>query len=601
MSDEDSFDRLCTKTSDVVKILKHNECNLSDDTYLDHLITGIKDELQHHETQTKRLAFWDKSSCSNFVQTFGDQSNESQDFVLKLLKEVWKLHGDIHDQTLEIVSTMMKTSVNDRVHASHNFLELVRDLVFHKNAGELLRKNLSFFTSADTGLWDVILKPILFSLPNDLPQSHFWKEALVALAKEFVISCILHNEETRMHAIKFLYPDLASAAKGMRIFGEVLDYFLLNDAHLPEMETFHSMLEAFAQNECSVRISILGNKIKALVILHKYQEAQKCLLENQFLLLENKNSIRMWYKMAKSLVESQDKSAAVLDESLTKCIFKCLDIVDNNIDYSHNSHLPTRIQCLTNIKMNNELQTMFHDHVIEILKLIDTQSSNGNIDLTTTENNQLVQSSLTALRIDDATPLCMDHQKLKLFAKLSKNSYLNTHFQFQALDCIRSMVKYEPKQPNNSTDVSIQEVMLELWQHSLSGSDWKNKDMLLSILSTAFKNNSMKIANTENDDAEFPWTCLITFIHKCLDDNNSFIRSSSIGLISAIYEHIGKYKGTEWKGKVEQSLRNFYPTVVQLSRYDTEAIVRRSILREGVMLKLNRNVDLEAKLLGKFI
>ena len=87
MSHEDSFDRLCTKTSDVVKILKHNECNLSDDTYLDHLITGIKDELQHHETQTKRLAFWDKSSCSNFVRTFGDQSNESQDFVLKLLKK----------------------------------------------------------------------------------------------------------------------------------------------------------------------------------------------------------------------------------------------------------------------------------------------------------------------------------------------------------------------------------------------------------------------------------------------------------------------------------------------------------------------------------
>ena len=88
------------------------------------------------------------------------------------------------------------------------------------------------------------------------------------LAKEFVISCLLQNEDTRTHAIKFLYPDLASTPKGTRIFGEVLDYFLLNDGHLPEMETFYSMLEAFAQNECSVRISILGNKIKAFVILY---------------------------------------------------------------------------------------------------------------------------------------------------------------------------------------------------------------------------------------------------------------------------------------------------------------------------------------------
>ena len=203
MSDDDTFDRLCTKTSDVVKILKHKECNLSDDTYLDHMVTGIKDELLQQETQIKRLDFWNKSSCSNYVQTFGEQSNESQDFVLKLLKKVWKLHCDIHDQTLDIVSTMMKSSLNEQALPSHNFLVLVRDLVFHKNAGELLRKNLSFFTSANTGLWEVILKPILSSLPNELPQSHFWKEALVMLAKEFVISCVLHNKETRIHLINF--------------------------------------------------------------------------------------------------------------------------------------------------------------------------------------------------------------------------------------------------------------------------------------------------------------------------------------------------------------------------------------------------------------
>ena len=125
MLHEDTFDQLCIKTSEVIQILRDNDCNLSDDTYLDHLIIGIKDELLQHEAQSKRIDFWNRSNCSSFVESFESQNNESQIFILKLLKVVWNIHCDIQNQTIQIVCSVLKSFQETRNLPTQSFLDML--------------------------------------------------------------------------------------------------------------------------------------------------------------------------------------------------------------------------------------------------------------------------------------------------------------------------------------------------------------------------------------------------------------------------------------------------------------------------------------------
>ena len=599
MSHENVFNQLCSKTSEVITILKHNECNLSDDTYLDHLITGMKDELLQHESPSKRIEFWKSSGCSNFAQTFGDQSNETQNFLLKLLKEVWTTHCDIQRQCLEVICDCLKSFRKDHIPPNQNFLDIVKDLVFHKRPEKLLLPNLNLLMSNETNLWDVFLKPIFLSLVNDLPQSHFWKESLVLLAKEFIISCILQSEEARVFSIKFLYPDLAFTQMGIRVFSEILDFFLNYDGQLPDMTSFHCMLRAFVEDESSVKILRINNKIKALVILQDFQEAGRYLLQKKFLLKESKCSIQLWYRSVKPLLESEKMKAAILDDDIIDCAFNNLKIINNQLDSS--SNVLVTMQCLSNIKMSSRVQILFHNEIFKILNLIKTQTFDESIDLNSATNTQLVQSLINALTFTAETTLNMDQDRLKILSDLSKSSYLSTHLKSQVLYCIRSMVKYAESQPNKSTDVSIHKLMLELWQHSLIGCDWRTKELLISILSTGFNNNNFKLTNeVHEENMEFPWTCLINFVTQCLDDDHSFIRSSCVTLLSSIYQYIGKYKEMKWTNNVLESLKGLFSSVVHLFRNDTEAIVRRTILRDGVLSYLYKDSEIGSSLLGKF-
>ena len=599
MSHENVFNQLCSKTSEVITILKHNECNLSDDTYLDHLITGVKDELLQHESPSKRIEFWKSSNCSNFVQTFGDQLCETQNFLLKLLKEVWTTHCDIQRQCLEVICDCLKSFGKDHIPPNQNFFDIVKDLVFHKRPEKLLLPNLNLFMSNGTNLWDVFLKPIFLSLGNDLPQSHFWKESLVLLAKEFIISCILQNEESRVFSIKFLYPDLTFTQMGIRVFSETLDFFLNHDGQLPDMTSFHCMLRAFVEDESSVKILRTNNKIKALVILKDFQEACRCLLQKQFLLKESKSSIQLWYKSVKPLLESEKMKATILDDDIIDCVFNNLKIINNQLDSSSDALFT--IQCLSNIKMSSRVQILFHNEIFKILNLIKTQTFDESIDLNSATNTQLIQSLINALTVREETIPNMDQDRLKVLSELSKNSYLSIHLKSQILYCIRSMVKCMKCHPNKSTDISIHVLMLELWQHSLFGCDWRTKELLISILTTAFNNNNIKLANeVREENIEFPWTCLINFVTQCLDDDHSFIRSSCVTLLSSIYQYIGVYKDMKWTNNVQESLKGLFPRVVHLFHNDTEAIVRRTILKDGVFSYLYKNSEVGSSLLGKF-
>ena len=84
------IDNLCQKTHAVFKILEETDCNLSDDTYLDHMVTGIKNEMRQYDNSNECLEFYRKSQCSRFVNAFNSASTGCQNFILKLLVECWK-------------------------------------------------------------------------------------------------------------------------------------------------------------------------------------------------------------------------------------------------------------------------------------------------------------------------------------------------------------------------------------------------------------------------------------------------------------------------------------------------------------------------------
>ena len=348
-----------------------------------------------------------------------------------------------------------------------------------------------------------------------------------------------------------------------------------------------------------MKILRVNNKIKALVILQDFQEAGQCLLQKKFLLKESKCSIQLWYRSVKPLLESEKMKAAILVDDIVDCAFNNLKIINNQLDSSSNVLVTT--QCLSNIKMSCRVQILFHNEIFKILNLIKTQMFDESIDLNSATNTQLIQSLINALTFTAETTLNMDQDRLKILSDLSKSSYLSTHLKSQVLYCIRSMVKYVESQANKSTDVSIHKLMLELWQHSLIGCDWRTKELLISILSTGFNNNNLKLTNeVREENMEFPWTCLINFVTQCLDDDHSFIRSSCVTLLSSIYQYIGKYKEMKWTNNILESLKGLFPSVVHLFRNDTEAIVRRTILRDGVLSYLYKDSEIGSSLLGKF-
>ena len=76
------IDNLCQKTQAVFKILEETDCNLSDDTYLDHMIAGMKNEMTKYDNSNECLEFYRKSKCSSFVKSFKSASTGCQNFII---------------------------------------------------------------------------------------------------------------------------------------------------------------------------------------------------------------------------------------------------------------------------------------------------------------------------------------------------------------------------------------------------------------------------------------------------------------------------------------------------------------------------------------
>ena len=188
-----SIDNLCQKTQTVFKILEETDCNLTDDTYLDHMIAGIKDEVRQYDNSNECLKFYRKSECSRFVKSFKNASAGCQNFIFKLLEEICMIHPDIEKEALQVALYVIENFETNKYVPSQAFLDLLSKLsdtqsqIAEKDEVEPHR----LLTINDFNLWERLFRPIILMQPEETPNSHFWKFSFIHLAKNFIVGDLL--------------------------------------------------------------------------------------------------------------------------------------------------------------------------------------------------------------------------------------------------------------------------------------------------------------------------------------------------------------------------------------------------------------------------
>ena len=296
---------LCQKAQEVFKILEETDCNLSDDTYLDHMIAGIKNEMTQYENTNECLEFYRKSQCSRFVKSFKSASTGCQNFILKLLEEICMIHPDIQKEALQVVLYVIENFETNKYVPSQAFLDLLSKLsdTESKIAGKDEVEPHRLLIIHDLNLWERLFQPIISMQPEETPNSHFWKISFINLAKNFIIGNLLYGRDHENKCIDKLYPNLVITPFGLKIFDEILEFFLISKSQSKFHKTFEISLKSFIENNKMVSDLGLEKHIKALIILNEL-DAARCLLKKQFIVDQYNGNTQAWYKSVKPFLES---------------------------------------------------------------------------------------------------------------------------------------------------------------------------------------------------------------------------------------------------------------------------------------------------------
>ena len=191
MSDEEISNPLCSKIREVIRILRDSECSLPDDTYLDHMVAGISGELLKYQNSSTRWDFWISSNCSNFVQSFAEEKEGCQQFILRLLNQVCLTHWDINNQCLKIIIEVIEVFQLTRIIPNQTYLDLVLEACV--NANEVTdTKTVGLFIwypRSELPIWEMLITPIILMPSSHIPKSHFWQTSFIKLTSKMVTYC----------------------------------------------------------------------------------------------------------------------------------------------------------------------------------------------------------------------------------------------------------------------------------------------------------------------------------------------------------------------------------------------------------------------------
>ena len=126
--------------------------------------------------------------------------------------------------------------------------------------------------------------------------------------------------------------------------------------------------------------------------------------------------------------------------------------------------------------------------------------------------------------------------------------------------------------------------MQQLWNHSLSNSNWTVKDLLLTILATTFYHSKTWPLSVEmGHENGFPVKSLTDFITSSLTNKNSFVRASSLQLIASVFRRYSTGNEEAGLNELIGSLKVSKNMAVHIFLTDTEAVVRRAILKHKLL------------------
>ena len=595
------IDNLCQKAQEVFKILEETDCNLSDDTYLDHMIAGIKNEMTQYDNSNECLEFYRKSQCSRFVKSFKSASTGCQNFILKLLEEICMIHPDIQKEALQVALYVIENFETNKYVPSQAFLDLLSKLsdteskIAEKDEVEAHR----LLIIHDLNLWERLFQPIISMQPEETPNSHFWKISFINLAKNFIIGNLLYGRGHENKCIDKLYPNLVITPFGLKIFDEILEFFLISKSQSKFHKTFEILLKSLIEDNKMVSNLGLENHIKALIILNELDDARR-LLKKQFIVDQYNGNTQAWYKSVKPFLESSVIQLMNPKETLADEVFRALRNKKDFEEISANSMI-IAAQGLSRIKMGEAMKIEFEQHVFQILKTIQNKSQIGDIDITSSMNVRLISSLVTSINAKNRRPRTFDVSRFKTLCSLSKNSQLSIHLQARILESIQNYIGCGNLLTKDCIDISTQDIVIDLWSHSLSGSDWKMKDLLLNIIKLTFLNPCIPLTSKYDENCDgFPWTSLLNFVTSSLKSNSSFVRSTCIETISSILIFLSRYEDPG-KNIVLESLKQLYGQILHIFSNDTEAVVRRMILRENILIRLHPKQEREAVYAGKLL
>ena len=323
------FTQLCEMLHETWEILDARNCELPDDTYLDHIIMGIKNQMTQDSTdetmdQKYIIKFWVESGCKAFVNLVANnkksQSEKNQNFILKLLKEVAFIHPEITIQICDVAKKLLllvvdpkSDGVSRKAVPSQTLLELLATLLSgptvvvaddkglpvsekcsrledtrtaeRSRLASAMGENLALFPAESFDLWKELIKPVI-SLPmSSLPQSHFWKMSFKKLAKTYAVNYLLCANVAGLQTmiLELVHSnERASQTLSNDMLGEILQTVLFHE-HLAKVKyvsadskttLIQECLEGILQDGMAFDSVGLANQVRILLLLEKHSELQ---------------------------------------------------------------------------------------------------------------------------------------------------------------------------------------------------------------------------------------------------------------------------------------------------------------------------------------
>jgi len=459
----------------VLQLLLAKKCHVSDDTYLELVISGLKDEVQLVTGDELRTTFVTRSGIMDFIQKSGNGNNDNE----KVLDFRYKLMENLYD-SVTLVKERARRECELNM-AAHKGCKAFLDLVIKVICGQgLCQQDEDRIHAA---LWNDVIKPELQS--DDVTNANiFWSKSFQTLAVK-VAAVQTRRQRDYVHLDQLV----SGSANGCQLSSSILIDLL----DLNRLKT----------NPCAIHLSSMAADIMAALpmlvqakILIKLKDVEKlsALIELSEERREklSKEEYKEWMNVVK--MASPFVPVSLLEK-----------LLESN---PRSRHLVVHLHALTTISKPD----LVDNAVMDFLARVKDEIPDGLL------TDALTAATSTLAHLPDPK---LRPATFQLLAKTSTAPTLPLEIKVSCLEVI--------KKRRFVAGVTLKSVLTELWSHGVTGVNWKVKDLFVSIVCDVLES-----AKAKAEPSQTP--LLMKLMKSGLEDSSSFVRSSSVRLLGIMLE-----------------------------------------------------------------